>query len=123
VTDIALFAHSWLRWCVLAAGILVLARARRRTWLFFVSLLDTQFLVGLILFIGLRPTGFFARAHPAGMTIALIATHTASVLARRAKGDTARRRRWCIGVGVALLAIIATVPWPWLDYGRPLFRP
>ena len=75
--DLVLFAHSWLRWLVLLAGLAAIARAvigvnTRRPWtplddrggLWFTGALDLQMLLGLLLygFFMMSPAGQEARA-------------------------------------------------------------
>jgi hypothetical protein len=150
---VVLYVHSWLRWIVIAAGLAVFARALRgaslrRPWrdpdrrlgVAFISALDTQVLLGLLLYFVLSPITprsladlrafmhaaplrFFAVEHGTGMVAAVIAAHAGRSLANRAREDAGRHRRTLIGVCVSLVAIAVSVPWPWLSYGRPLVRP
>lgn len=147
-----LLVHSWLRWAVLALAVLVPARALsrgraraawtagdRRLSVIFTALLDTQVLVGLGLYFGLSPVTprsmaafgaamklaparFFAVEHLFAMIFALVAAHVGVASAKRAEQDEAKHRRLAIGVGLALLAILAGIPWPGMPYARPLFR-
>jgi hypothetical protein len=149
---LTIFLHSWLRWIVLAAGVVLLVRtaegtARKRAWrpldqragAAFLSALDLQVLVGLLLyfvvspltpksfadlraFMPVAPLRFFAVEHGTGMLIAMVAAHVGWVRGKRAPTDGARHRRVLVGVAVALLAILASIPWPWLSYGRDLVR-
>jgi len=138
-----LVAHNILRWIVLAAGLIALVKtagnwrlagsgapASTRPWTaIFVGALDLQFLLGLILYLVESPITraafqnmpaamkdhelrFFAVEHTTYMLIALIAAHVGSALVRKAKFRGAT-----IGFGIALLVILAGIPW-W----RPLFR-
>jgi hypothetical protein len=148
----ALFLHSWLRWGVLASGLLLLtvtftAVVRRRSWstsdrrlvLLFLSTLDAQLLLGLLLyfslspitprnlsdlraFLGVAPLRFFAVEHPTGILIGALCAHLGWARGKRTLVDRDRHRRVLVGVLLALLAIGLSVPWPWFPYGRPLFR-
>jgi hypothetical protein len=149
---IIIFIHSWLRWVVILAGVAIGVRATSgtmtgRPWKpidellgrVFVSALDTQILLGLVLFfffspvtpksmadlracMHVAPLRFFAVEHTTGMIVALVSAHVGWALGKRATSARVRHRRVAIGVGIALLVIAASIPWPGLSYGRPLVR-
>jgi len=149
---VILIVHSWNRWLVLVSAIatLVLAiagRAAQREWskkdqrwaTAFIASLDLQAVLGLLLYFVLSPiipkTGsefkaairvgalrFFAIEHITMMVLALIVAHGAWAYAKRAKDSTVRQRRVTWGVGVALLLILAGIPWPGMPAARPLFH-
>jgi hypothetical protein len=137
-----LLIHSWLRWAVLAAGLAAALRGgsdRNDTggkW--FTILLDVQFLLGLLLYFVLSPiTGaalddfgaamrvpqlrFFAVEHTFGMVLALTLAHIGRGRVRKAAPER-RGRTALIFYGLALVIIIASIPWPGMPAGRPLFR-
>jgi len=148
---ITLAVHSVLRWVVLLAGLAAIVQAivslagggafekrHRLTNLAFMISLDTQLLLGLILYFGL--TGwvgmfsqgmgavmkngvarFWAVEHLVGMLVAIIVMHVAYVFAKRGKSDRARLLWTAIGFGVSLLAVLASIPWPFREAGRALF--
>lgn len=138
---LVLIVHSWLRWVVLAAGLAAVVRggakeASAGRW--FTILLDVQLLLGLLLYFVLSPvTGaaladfggamgnpqlrFFAVEHVFGMVIALALAHIGTAKIKKAPAD--RRARFAmIFYGLALVAILASIPWPGMPAGRPLFR-
>lgn len=138
---IALIIHSWLRWAVLAAGIAAVARGGApgsSTGRWFTILLDVQLLIGLLLYFVLSPfttaalgdfggamknpqLRFFAVEHTFGMVIALALAHIGT--AKLKKAPTGRRPRLAmIFYGLALVAILVSIPWPGMPAGRPLFR-
>ena len=149
---VILIVHSWNRWLVLAAAIATLAVAvaglsARREWskrdqrvtLTFVSALDLQAVLGLLLYFVLSPiipkTGsefkaamhvsalrFFAVEHITMMLLALIVAHGSWVYAKRAANSRARQRRVAWGVGVTLLLLLSSIPWPFTAAARPLFH-
>jgi len=149
---VVLFVHSWTRWLVLAAGIATLVVAIRgrstgRPWSDsdqrltrgFVSALDLQATLGLLLYFVLSPIvprtmsefkasmhvsalRFFAIEHSTMMVLALIAAHVTIVSAKRAASARARQGRVAIGVALTLLLILSSVPWPGMAAARPLFR-
>ena len=145
-----LAVHSLLRWAVLAAGgaaFLRAAMAGNRVWspaddragLWFVVAMDLQFLLGLLLYLWVSPITrvafadfggamgnallrFWAVEHLIGMLIAIALVHIGRVRIRKA--DTPRRRRLAlIFYGLALVAIVASIPWPGTPAERPLLRP
>lgn len=147
-----LILHSWLRWGALLAGLLAAitlvtskpprpgeANPSDRWNLFFLIALDLQLLIGLVLYFVASPymasirasfgesmriasLRFWAVEHVTIMLVAVIALHMARVLARKASNAGSRRRRLLIGVGIAMLAILAGTPWPGSRVSRPLFR-
>jgi hypothetical protein len=148
----ALWLHSLLRWAVLLTGAVAWFRAvgggtARRPWtakdelwgfLFTISL-DIQLLVGLVLYFVLSPftkiafqdfsgamanssLRFWAVEHLIGMIIAIALAHVGRVKIRKAANDARRHRLATIYFGLALVAICASIPWPGMLVGRPLFR-
>ena len=143
-----LMLHAILRWVVVLAGLLAVVRALsgtfgRKPWTgaddgtgrAFVMALDVQFLVGLILYAALSPitqTAFrdfgaamrtpalryWAVEHVTGMVIALALAHIGRARLRRADG-VARHRTAAVFFGLALLALLASIPWPGMPNGRP----
>ncbi|MCA9605066.1 MAG: hypothetical protein KC619_05705 [Myxococcales bacterium] len=148
---ILLTVHSGLRWVVLAMILVVLVSAIRG-WRSgaemqkrdrglksaAVGLADLQLLLGLVLYATgpwiqtfqegmghvMRTTQlrFFVVEHVFGMVTAIVVLHVSSVLSKRAAEPKAQHKRLAIGFGVALLIIFASVPWPFMPYGRPLIR-
>jgi hypothetical protein len=148
--SIVLAVHSWLRWAVLLTAIVAVGRAltrRSRPWtptderagrLFGISL-DIQFLLGVLLYfvlspftrqamqdfgLAMRTTGlrFWAVEHVLGMLIAVALVHIGRGRIRKAADDRKRHRTALVFYGLALLAILASIPWPGTPTGRPLLR-
>lgn len=149
---VVLMVHSWNRWLVLASAIVTLTLAIRglsahRQWsrvdqrlaLVFISALDVQAVLGLLLYLVLSPIvpktisefkaamhvgalRFFAVEHISMMLLALIAAHGTWAYAKRADNGRARQRRVAWGFALSLLLILSAIPWPWLAAGRPLLR-
>ncbi|MBI3050698.1 MAG: hypothetical protein HYY76_20600 [Acidobacteria bacterium] len=148
---LTLALHSLLRWVALVFGALVVGRAfggarSRRDWtpaddragLWLVIVLDVQLLLGLALYLGLSPITriafedfgaamgnsalrFWAVEHIFGMLLAVALAHVGRVRIRRAAA--ARRHRMAvIFFGLALVAVLVTIPWPGMPAARPLFR-
>jgi hypothetical protein len=147
---VILILHSWTRWLVLASAVATLVvaiqgRATGREWTkidqrlsrLFISALDLQVGLGLLLYFVLSPIvpktlsgfkaamhvsalRFFAVEHITMMILALIAAHASATYGRKAPSARARQARIAWGVALTLLLICAAIPWPWTAAGRPL---
>ena len=145
-----LFLHNLLRWLVIVAGAAAVGTAlsglRRkgppsageaRAGLVFTIALDTQVLIGLAMYVIDGSTARAAMAaggaamkdgamrfwlveHPLMMVAALVLAHVGRVLFKRATDDDRKHRRALTFFGLALLAILAGMPWPFLAHGRSL---
>lgn len=138
--------HSTLRWFVLIAGLAAIigcligisgrrpfAPLGRVLGLIYVSFLDTQFLVGILLSIaspivhavfsnpavGMKnhDLRFFAVEHTTYMMIALALAHIGAVKSRKATDSVKAYRMAMIWYGISLVVIVGGIPW-W----RPLIR-
>ncbi len=146
-----LAVHSLLRWVVLGTALFALTRAvtgasSRRIWTstdenagkFFILFLDLQVLIGLVLYAGLSPmmqgifqnfgsamgnsvTRFWAVEHIFGMLVAVALAHIGRVRARKILLPGARHRTLVIFFGLSLLAMLITIPWPFMPAARSLF--
>ena len=142
-----LFAHSIFRWLVLIAGIVTVAmsfvgwfsksdwtRTNEKMGMAYVSLIDMNVLLGLLLYIFLSPITkavfanfgaamgdntlrFFAVEHIFGMIVALAAAHVGRVLTKKATEPLKKHRTVAIWYTLSLLIILAMIPWD-----RPLLR-
>jgi hypothetical protein len=146
-----LIVHSWLRWVVIVAGLYAALRgllggSRHASWtpaddragFWFVMFLDLQLTIGLVLYLFLSPFAsaalhdiggamkdpilrFWAVEHVFGMLIGVALAHVGRVRARRT--DSLRRHRVAaIFYGLALIAILVSIPWPGSAHARPLLR-
>jgi hypothetical protein len=150
---LTLFLHSLLRWVLLALAVFVCLRSfigwlRRRTWqplderlhVALVGVVDTQFLLGLVLYGLLSPfsrtfwlniaTGmkdpilrFYGIEHVFAMLIAVTVLHIGRKRSTQAATGVLRHRRAWTSILAALAIMAVSIPWPDLPYGRPLFRP
>lgn len=150
--SVTLFAHSYLRWVVLGLAGVVLVRAftgwrRAREWTrlderlhtAFVASIDTQLLVGLLLYLGLSPISkaffaapgsgmkdailrFYGVEHVTVMIAAVAVVHIGRARSKKAATPELRQRRVWTTTLAALLLILTSIPWPSLRHGRPLFR-
>lgn len=146
-----LTVHSWLRWftLVMAAGAILSAlrpvpsgatRPPGRWWDTFLMLaVDLQMAAGLVLYFGLSPATrlamtnlgmamrnpsirFWAIEHAGAMFAALALVRVGRILALNAATPQAAQRRRLICFALATAAMLASIPWPGLMNGRPLFR-
>lgn len=144
--------HSYLRWLVVIAGLLVIARAimgiaGRRDWSagettgvkVFTIALDVQFLIGLLLYVWLSPfirdawadmgatmrnapLRFFAVEHVTGMLIGLALAHVGKSKIAKAADAAQKHKLAVIFVSLAMVVIMLSIPWPGMPGGRPLLR-
>jgi hypothetical protein len=142
--------HSLLRWIVILACFWALIRVwsgffwsaewtkkDQRAGLVFTSILNLQLIIGVILY-GLSPITraamanfgaamkdgtlrFFAVEHLAGMILAAVVAQAGYSVSKRAITDRARFLRAGVAYAAAGLIILASIPWPFMKYGRPLF--
>jgi hypothetical protein len=144
-------AHGYWRWAVLVLAIVVLVRAiagvrTRREWTGideratrrFLSALDVQFLLGVVLYLlspfslamyqafqaTMRtPDGRFCGAeHGAAMLLAMVAAHVGRVRVKRAPDNVHKHRAMLIAMVIFFALVVWAIPWPWRVFGRPLFR-
>jgi hypothetical protein len=145
--EILLTAHSYLRWVITILAFYVIFKAilglvnksaftngDSKSGLFFMISCDIQLLIGLLLYFWASPITtsafanfgaamkdkelrFWAVEHITGMLIAWVLVHIGR--ARSKKGnDLAKHKSSLIFYGLAILIIMATIPWA----SRPLFH-
>jgi len=142
--------HSLLRWVVIVACLWALMRVwsgffGRSEWtrkdqmagLVFTPLLNIQLILGLILY-GISPITraamtnfaaamkdgtlrFFAVEHLAGMLLAVVIAQVGYSISKRATTDRRKFLRAAVAYSLAAVLIVASIPWPFMKYGRPLF--
>lgn len=146
-----LTVHSWLRWATLALAVGATLNALRRDtdvsagmpgrhWdTYFMLALDLQVLFGLALYFGLSPyttqafdnfgaamrnpgLRFWAVQHVATMAAAVVLVRVGRALALTAENGAARRRWRIVFFSLTTATIVAGIPWPGLQIGRPLLR-
>jgi hypothetical protein len=147
-----LLIHSLLRWVVVIAGLIVIARAitgitSRRDWRpgdtgsvrWFSIALDVQFLIGLLLYVWLSPfirdawadmgatmrnapLRFFAVEHVTGMLIGIALAHVGKSKIAKATDPAQKHKLAVIFFSLAMVAIVLSIPWPGTPGGRPLLR-
>jgi hypothetical protein len=147
-----LLIHSLLRWVVIIAGLIVIARAitgitSRRDWRpgdtagvrWFSMALDVQFLIGLLLYVWLSPfirdawadmgatmrnapLRFFAVEHVTGMLIGIALAHVGKSKIGKAAEAAQKHKLAVIFFSLAMVVILLSIPWPGMPGGRPLLR-
>jgi hypothetical protein len=147
-----LLIHSYLRWIVLALAVVVVLRCiagwlQAREWMrlderlhvAFVSSVDAQMLVGIVLYAFLSPISgamihdtssamhdpvarFFGLEHLVGMIVVVALVHIGRARSRKAATPKLRHRSAWIFTLIALVVMLLSIPWPGLSYARPLLR-
>jgi hypothetical protein len=149
---IVLLCHSYMRWIIVVFALIVLARSVQgwlaarpwsgrdeRPYQILIACVDTQFVLGLALYLGLSPLArafwgnvalgmknaplrFFGVEHVFSMLIALAVLHVGRARSKRVFDVSLRHRRVWTSLLTAFLLILVAIPWPFLPYGRPLWR-
>jgi hypothetical protein len=147
---IFLFLHNLFRWLVLLTAFWALFRVwvgllKHAEWskkdrvagLVFTSVLNVQFLLGVILLfqgplhavsaysnMGAAMKNavlrFFAVEHPFMMLLAVVIAQVGFSISKRATTARAKFVRATICYTISLILILAAIPWPFLKTGRPL---
>jgi hypothetical protein len=147
-----LLTHSWLRWAVILLALVAIVRAvtgasSRRPWspaddragLLFTIVLDVQLLLGLLLYFALSPitqaalrdfggamavsaTRYWAVEHVFGMVVGVLLAHRGRARAKSIADPARRHKVAAIFFVLALVAILASIPWPGMPNARPLLR-
>ena len=123
--------HSLWRWVVLLAALAAVIKALlgwfgkgdwtdldNRLGLFFTVAFDIQFLLGLIVYIGIftgvqaygGSIGRLSGEHVAPMFIALIIAHIARSRARKAEATVSKHRTAAIGFAISLILVVVGMP-------------
>ena len=147
-----LVLHNILRWAILLFGLWTVINAltgvmSKRAFsasddksnLFFMISCDIQLLLGLLLFFfnawfdklksGMGAamkdpfTRFFTVEHALIMIIAWVLVHAGRTSVKRATTDASKHKKMLLFFGIALLLILASIPWPFREsVARPLLR-
>ena len=149
--QVVLILHNLLRWAILLFGLITFCRAisgviSKRNFtagdsnsnFWFMICCDVQLLLGLILYF----TGsyfeqvknfsatmkdssarFFSFEHGIMMIIAWILVHVGRVSVKKALTSSSKHQRALIFFGLAIILILAAIPWPFREaIARPFFR-
>ena len=112
----------------------------RRWNVMFAHSMTLQFVIGLLLYAVLSPITtqvvfpsfgaamkdrilrFWGVEHIFAMTVALALAHIGNARARKAATDEVKHKAAAIFFTLSILLVLASIPWSFLSYGRPLFR-
>jgi len=150
---ITLFLHSWLRWAVVLTAVMTILPSvsgwlsgahwddKKTKWAsWFVNTTSIQLVLGLLLYGIFSPVmqtalanfgavmkdgvlRFWAVEHMTLMIVGVGFAHIGAARVKRAASDVAKHRVAVIFFGLAILIIIASIPWPGVGADpRPLFR-
>ena len=138
------YVHSFLRWAILLAGLWAVIRSLKgvtgktpftaadsKAGLFFMIFCDLQLVVGLILFFmsplsqaGVADMGgamknpvlrFFTVEHEIMAIIAIALVHIGKSKIKKAATDAQKHKLGLIFFGLALVVILALIPWPFRE--------
>lgn len=142
---IVLGLHNLVRWAVILVGLWATIKfwkgwfgrsswgaSERAAARAFVTVLDVQLLIGVLLYaffspltrtafhdmgaaMGDPPVRYFVVDHVAVMLVSIVAAHVASARLKRATTDALKFQTAAVWFGVALAAVLGFVPW-----GRPM---
>ena len=149
---LVLFAHSYVRWALVLAAVgtglrSFVASGRGAPWgpsyerwhKILLSLADTQFTLGALLYVWLSPISsaffadfrhgvhdrvlrFFGLEHAVMMVLAVAVLHIGRGSSKSAPSAKLRHRRVWVSCFAFLALAGSSIPWPGLLHGRPLFR-
>jgi hypothetical protein len=149
---ISLFLHSWNRWLILIAGIVVITSAVKgltaksdyssfqKTWsLIFLSSLHLQLLIGLLMYFFLSPITaqalsnfgaamkdpilrFWSVEHAFVNIIAIGLAQTGSIFVKRNETASGKQIHSLIWTAIAILLILAMIPMGMMGVERSWFR-
>lgn len=131
--NILIALHNLTRWLVLIFAVFALFRAYagwlgkkpyveldRKAGVFFGAAMDTQMLLGIILWIfgawGLKVLGtnnsqFFSVEHSLTMVLAVVVSHVGSIMAKKAADALQKHRAAAIWFTISVLLVISAIPW------------
>ncbi len=144
-----LYAHSWLRWLVLIAGILAVVKSYQ-AWkgklpyqksdktrgAIFIGSLHLQLLIGIYTLTNFLssiplPFGeimkekqlrFFVMEHSVVMILAIVIAQVGSILSKKAATDELKHKKAFVFFLIALILILLMIPMGMMGVSRPLFR-
>jgi len=152
IYSVSLFLHSWNRWLILIAGVIVIVYAIKglsskseyssfqRKWsLIFLSSLHLQLLIGILMYLFISPITalalsdfgaamkdsvlrFWAVEHTFVNIIAIGLVQTGSILVKKRNDSAGKHKRTLIWSGIALLLILVMIPMGMMGVERPWFR-
>lgn len=149
---LVLTIHNLVRWLVVVSAGVAIYRAfsgwlSKKPWvkgdersgILYSSLMDFEVLIGVILYLFLSPltsvglkdfttamsspvVRFFALVHVILMVLAMVSVHLARSFSKKTASDLAKHRIAAIGFAGSFVLLLAGIPWPFFEVGRPLLR-
>lgn len=150
--QVILFIHSWFRWLVLIAAVQLLYKIikglvtkslwgaeENKSLKLFGEVLNYQIAMGLVLYVGLSPLTkiafsnislaikeptlrFWTFEHGPSMLMAMGLFQLGKFITLKKSRDDQKFIRIFITLILSLTIILMAIPWPFLKYGRDLFR-
>lgn len=132
--------HFYVRWIILALAVIVFLKylaswqgkklftsLDNKLSLYFVSAMDVQLLLGILLYFFLSPLGIsafqhentmsdsmarlYALEHPLTMLLAVVLAHLGRVQVKKSASDDAKFKRGTLFFGLSLLFMLSRMPW------------
>ncbi|WP_142409190.1 hypothetical protein [Bacteriovorax stolpii] len=150
--EVFLFVHSWFRWIVVVAGLRLLAivlygwikkknwdRSDQKALSLFNEVLSYQIAMGICLYGFLSPLPkigwsdmnlalhdpilrFWTIEHITSMLSSIATFHVGRMIALKKSPIEKRFKVLSITLLLSMALILSAIPWPFLKYGRDLFR-
>lgn len=145
-----LFMHSWLRWVIFSALLLIIIRGiyayltkdsykkiDNVSSVILVASTHVQVLIGLLLYFLFSPftihplseglmqspvIRYWKFEHIAIMLIFLIVVQSGRIITKKVSNDGNKHRMTLLFSLLAFIILMFGMPWPHKSYGRPLFR-
>ena len=146
---ILLTLHSFLRYAFLVAALYAIYKAvygwsnnspftasDNKAGVFLILFTHLQVVIGLVLYIFLSPftstpmkdamhdpvMRFWKVEHIAGMLIAATLIQVGRIVSKKAPTDLQKHKKAAIFFIIGLVLVLASIPWPFSQAARPLFR-
>jgi uncharacterized membrane protein len=133
--------HSYLRWLIIGLAVITVVKyllgwigkrkftsVDNRLSLFFITSLDIQLLLGLVLYFFLSPitqsaiqfggyqledpnVRFYAIEHPVIMVLAIVFAHVGRVVVKRTDSDRLKYKRGTILFAISLILMLSRMQW------------
>jgi hypothetical protein len=117
--------HGFLFWFVLAAALAAIFVALSgwtgtkppstnllRFSILFVVVMDIEFIIGLLLYLGASPVARAAvLGHAVIMFLAVVCAHVGGALSRKGRTDRMKSRGAAIAYAISLILLLSNIPW------------
>lgn len=146
-----LVSHSYVRWVVVILALVVLfsfwksffgenkfGTLEEKSSMIFTISMDVQFLIGILLYLFFSPltssafnnlgdamktpsVRFFVAEHFLLMISSLALVHVGRIKIKKAADDSTKIKSGVIYFTIAIILMLAAIPWPFYSFGRNLF--